>query len=1054
MTTTHAGLVLQHIRELVGANDADRLADHELLHRFTSAREPAAFEALLRRHGPLVLGVCRRVLANRQDAEDAFQATFLVLAQGAGSIRKQTSLSSWLYGVAYRVAAKARLRSARRQRHETRAAVRAGADPLAEVTGRELLGVLDEELARLGERQRAALVLCYLDGKTRDEAARALGWSLSTLQRRLEEGRARLRDRLARRGLTLPAVLLAAGVADAASAAVPGKLAASTLRGALETASGAPLAAVSEGAAALAGGVVRTAPTRLAAAVVLLLGLGALALGVSSPAASPRPGARDELPAAKKAPAKEMPKPHATKPPPGKDEPVDVTVRGRVFDGAGKAGVQAEVVLAATVLPRAHDQPLRCEILARGHTDRDGKYRLTARGVRPRGFQALHVLAGAKGHGLCCRPVERTSDPGITNLHLHPERPVTVTLIDLQGQPSAGVKVRLHGIAEDPQRAEGRLLARGGGARLMDARNMDGYRVHSERLWGFEFAPYQGVKGIGFWPAEAVTTDARGRFALRGFAEDHVVRLAVEDDRFAAQELRIQVGKGAGAKGISLPLEPARWLEGRVLAEDSGKPLAGARLIARTTRTHMLSLEELIDLQVRRFSELAPLNRTTARTDAAGRYRLRLAPGDTVDLRVFAPDGSPYLGIAKNVKLTPAKVRLALPLRLPRGVEFRGSVTEQGSGAAVAGAELYFLPLRDNNPRRRRDLLVGEGYPERSGPDGSYRLVIPAQPGHLLVSRPGQGFIELPITRGELYTGKPAGDRRFDGGPGAERVHFHAIHALDVAPQAGVKELPIRLRRGVTLSGRLVGPLDQPVRRAFLFCGGALLWAQENVVRSSYLHGDLGRAIPLEGSSFELRGCDPDKTYCVYFLSVPDKPAKGWHRSYANEPQVDPTPRLGAVVRLSAASAGGKAVTVRLQPCGAVEFPCLDRRGRPLQRIPETPGSWKTQYVTADGLRLDQQPYLDVLIEPRQGTLGEERLFVGFPFNQGGYQSPFGPDKEGRVRLTGLIPGAQYTLRLVDEAASDPEGYPPEGGRSFTVEAGQTRRLADLVLPLSLGKKP
>jgi hypothetical protein len=424
-----------------------------------------------------------------------------------------------------------------------------------------------------------------------------------------------------------------------------------------------------------------------------------------------------------------------------------------------------------------------------------------------------------------------------------------------------------------------------------------------------------------------------------------------------------------------------------------------------------------------------------------------------VSLRVFAPDGTPYLGIQKSVKLAPGTVRHALPLALPRGVEIRGRITERTSGAPVADAQMYFLPLRENNPRRRTDLLVGQAYPTHSGPDGSYRIVVPTQPGHLLVSRPGQGFIELPITRGELYTGKPVADRRFDGLPGAERVHFHAIHRLDLAPQAGVKELPVTVRRGVTLRGRLVGPDGQPVPRAFLFGGGALLWAQDHVVRASYLYGDLGRAILLDGGRFELRGCDPDKTYCVYFLSAPRKAARDDGRSFANEPQTDPMPRLGAAVRLRAASAGGEPVTVRLQPCGAVEFRCVDQRGRPLRRLPETPGSWKTQFVTADGKRLHQQPYLDLLVEPRQGTLGEERLYLGFPFNQSGYRSPFGPDKEGRVRLTGLIPGAEYRLKLEDEDASDSEGYPPIWGRAFSVEAGQTRRLPDLVLPLSLGKK-
>src|SRR5262249_29881512 len=151
--------------------------------------EEPAFEALVRRHGPLVLGVCRRLLHNWHDAEDAFQATFWVLARKAGSITRKESVAGWLYQVAYRAAVKARTRAANQQQQERKAQPKPSTDPLAEVTGRELLGVLDEELQRLPQRYRTPLVLCYLEGKTRDEAAQELGWSVGTLKRRLEQGR-------------------------------------------------------------------------------------------------------------------------------------------------------------------------------------------------------------------------------------------------------------------------------------------------------------------------------------------------------------------------------------------------------------------------------------------------------------------------------------------------------------------------------------------------------------------------------------------------------------------------------------------------------------------------------------------------------------------------------------------------------------------------------------------------------------------------------------------------------------------------------------------------
>src|SRR5262249_13255741 len=156
-------------------------------------------------------------------AEDVFQATFLTLARKAGSVRKSESLGCWLHGVAYRIAVRARVAERRRLRERRSDHVQA-ADPSGEVSGRELCAILDEELMRLPDRCRRPLVLCYLEGRTRDEAAEALGWSLGTLKRRLEEGRERLRGRLTRRGLTLSGTLLAVALVEGAATAAPAAL--------------------------------------------------------------------------------------------------------------------------------------------------------------------------------------------------------------------------------------------------------------------------------------------------------------------------------------------------------------------------------------------------------------------------------------------------------------------------------------------------------------------------------------------------------------------------------------------------------------------------------------------------------------------------------------------------------------------------------------------------------------------------------------------------------------------------------------------------------------
>jgi polysaccharide export outer membrane protein len=175
----HVAVVLSH-REL---------PDDELLKQFVRDSNQAAFTALIERHGPMVLGVCRRALPNSQDAEDVCQATFLVLVRRAESIRKGTSLSSWLHGVACRLARDFQRDQGRRRKRERCIAHPVGDDLAAAAGWRELLGILDEELNRLPEHYRAPLILTYLEGHTRDEAAELLGTSSGSLKGLLERAR-------------------------------------------------------------------------------------------------------------------------------------------------------------------------------------------------------------------------------------------------------------------------------------------------------------------------------------------------------------------------------------------------------------------------------------------------------------------------------------------------------------------------------------------------------------------------------------------------------------------------------------------------------------------------------------------------------------------------------------------------------------------------------------------------------------------------------------------------------------------------------------------------
>jgi RNA polymerase sigma factor (sigma-70 family) len=267
--------VIERLRRLASLPQAAQLADRELLERFVRRHDETAFTALVERHAPMVLRVCRRVLRHHQDAEDACQAAFLVLVRRAAAVRKAASLASWLHGVALRVALKLRSRTARTPRPaEDLAAV---ADPReAALDWSDVGAVLDEELERLPEKLRAPLILCYLEARTRDEAAEELGWKPTTLKGRLELGRKLLRQRLARRGLALSAALVITGVGRAADVA-PAPLVVTVVRAGLVVATGRALSTqlVSARAVALADGFVRGLALRrlftFAAAMVVAL---------------------------------------------------------------------------------------------------------------------------------------------------------------------------------------------------------------------------------------------------------------------------------------------------------------------------------------------------------------------------------------------------------------------------------------------------------------------------------------------------------------------------------------------------------------------------------------------------------------------------------------------------------------------------------------------------------------------------------------------------------------------------------------------------------------
>jgi RNA polymerase sigma factor (sigma-70 family) len=936
---TQAGLVLRHVRGLV-ASAGGEVSDGQLLERFAVRREEAAFAALVRRHGPMVLGVCRRVLRQEQDAEDAFQVAFLVLARKAPSINKRDSIGSWLYRVAYNVAMKARERSANRQKRERGAASPQPADPLAEITGRELLEAFDEELAQLPDRQRAPLVLCYLQGLTRDAAAQQLGCSESTLHRRLDAARERLRQRLAQRGLALPVALLAVG---SVAGTVPKALAASSVKTALGKATAVPAAIAALAREALRGTTGRA--SKAVGALLLAVGLVAATAGL---VASQTPAELRGDPPRAEADAAKPPVPARPAEPVNVEKP-DLTVKGTVVDADGKPVAGARVAVIALV-----EQPYRGrvgqrghKILASGEADKEGRFRLDCAPATPSPAPTRQLLASAPGHGLGWLDLPRDADKADLKIKLPAEQVIRGRLLDLQGQAAGGVKLHVAEVLPTPHR--GSVAWNTGGTSTSSRATPV---ASAPPLYDF---PAQPAK-LDVWPA-AVTTDDDGRFVVRGLGKDQGVTLLVTDERFAPQRLVVSTAAKDKPEAVERPLESARWLEGQVVGEDTGKPI-GKKVLLDFSRGGEL-------LQVW--------------ADEKGKFRVNCPPG-LITIEPYPPDGSPYLTRATVFGWPKGgKTKLEIKVELPRGVLVSGKVTEADSGKPVAGAVLTYLALQDNKFQMATPwVLSWLRYPGefvRTKDDGTFTATVYPDKGVLMAKGPTRDYVLERLDRKEFGLG--------DFGAG---LYADGAAPLDLKAGADAPPLALKLRRGVTVKGRVLDPDGKPVKSA-LVCHSLSLQDQGE---RAYYFGHSPAPVAVKDGTFTLTGIDPKAEMPVYI------------RDRKNE--------VGGRLVVSGKSAG-EDVTVKLQPCARAKVRFVDAAGKPL--------AWHN--LT-----------LRLLLAP------DARVFLFQTGALGAWDAASPSDKDGRQTVSGLIPGATY--RYFDHKSKKEH--------DFTAEAGKTHDLGELSPPL------
>jgi RNA polymerase sigma factor (sigma-70 family) len=728
MANTSLAGMLRDIRQLAGVQANQDASDEMLLQRFVEARDETAFTVLIERHGPMVLGVCRRALGNTDDAEDAFQATFLVLARKAAAIHTTASLGSWLYRVARSVSANQRRERSRREQRERGVPSPASRDPAAEVSWREVQAALDEELDRLPEGYRGPFVLCYLEGLTRDEAAARLGVSPGALHGRLERGRKLLGDRLIRRGLTLSAVLAASGIGEGVAQAGPSPAAVLSLgRCALALANGRTDVGdlVTADVLALFNKAVRDmASRRLLIGVVGLLWGGLLLAGVSAGLALSHgvpgtpPGAAGEvreeaLAADRVAGENRAPRDERTV--------VQAARRDREesapADSAGKPAEAASRPTLRVVVLDPRGKPLEgADIHAGIWTDEKGfkanrDYKTDAAGVAlvelPRTMTILRLWARKRSFAPLFANWERnelgTGQKFPTEHVFRLERGVTAggRLVDENGKPVVGARVQVQ-LTNDPRPTFG-----------------DG-RTRYDR-----------------WLAEGdhAKTDAEGRWAIDNVPNHPEARLELmvshpehaSDEQWGGLQRAANVTTRMLRDGTAtLTLKRGIVVRGR-LTDPAGKPVQAA-LVVRGDEPGWQTIPRAFP------------------ADADGRFRLPpMLPGETT-LTVVAPGWAPQL---RRVTLKPG-----LPpqdFRLEKGKPIRLRIVD-GAGKPVPRALVRLMEWKgcqslldvEEHPR-----VPGSKITKRGGADGRWEWTwAPDDPVKLQVSANGYCDCDLEIKGG------------------------------------------------------------------------------------------------------------------------------------------------------------------------------------------------------------------------------------------------------------------------------------------------------------------
>ncbi len=480
------------------------------------------------------------------------------------------------------------------------------------------------------------------------------------------------------------------------------------------------------------------------------------------------------------------------------------------------------------------------------------------------------------------------------------------------------------------------------------------------------------------WP-RPVKTDDRGRATVSGIGRGPRVSLTVRDPRYARQVIDIETDQPASGQETTHALEPARIIEGRILAADTGLPIPGAVVSVDASR-----------------EQYGTWHTTRCRADGQGHYTINPTPGGYVHVSACAPPGQPYPIPQVGFTWDKGAVRKELDVRVPRGVLVRGRVTEAGMDRPLPGSSIQFIPIRG-----RDEVVYGWFATEASREDGSFHMVVPPGKGHLLVFGPTGDYVADAIGTLALYAGRPGGPRR----------RAHAIIPYEVKAGDPPLEVAARLRPGVTIKGRVEGPEGQAVTDAYI-----LTILQLDTYSAEWGGAEGHCRVKVRDGRFELHGLDPEGTTRISILDA----AHEW----------------GATVELTGRQAGEEP-TIRLQPCGKARARFVGPDGRPVAKPPAdyrfvaTPGphaasrdpKHRTE-LAADSdflVNIDRLHYWDFPRTDAEGRLTLPALIPGALYRISDELTAGVPDKGYQVRRNFTVKPGE-TLDLGDILIEKPGG--------------------------------